>query len=308
MEKACFSSVLQALRKEKKMTQESLAAQLGVSAQAVSKWENGSYPEGDLIPKIAEIFNVSIDYLYGRVGRDISIEQQVMNCLLKTAKEETEKTHDSYTHEQYFEQMLRILWAAQISIWENNKDYYERPKSEEGMPSMASVIHDNAGYAFMNLEAGREYYFLLKDPQNSGYESWIKGNKKIYDLFKILSDEENVDVLAYLYSLGAGEFASIETIADALKLNRDKVQKLVEHMVESFNENNPNGPIVDVNIIGKDGKPVKVYGISMNLGGLLMAIFGIANTYIKSPCGFAMQIGCREKPMTKREQIVRKGE
>lgn len=61
-----FSAHLQKLRKEHNVTQETLAAHLGVSPQAVSKWENGSYPDGDLLPKIADFFGVSIDYLYGK--------------------------------------------------------------------------------------------------------------------------------------------------------------------------------------------------------------------------------------------------
>ena len=46
-----FASTLQTLRKEAGLTQEQLASKFGVSAQAVSKWENGSFPEGDLIHK-----------------------------------------------------------------------------------------------------------------------------------------------------------------------------------------------------------------------------------------------------------------
>ncbi|MCR5330327.1 MAG: helix-turn-helix transcriptional regulator [Lachnospiraceae bacterium] len=65
-----FSTTLQTLRKEAGLTQEQLASKFGVSAQAVSKWENGSFPEGDLIPKIADHFGVSIDYLYGREEKD----------------------------------------------------------------------------------------------------------------------------------------------------------------------------------------------------------------------------------------------
>ena len=36
-----------ALRKEKGLTQEQLAMRLNVSPQAVSKWENSSYPDGE---------------------------------------------------------------------------------------------------------------------------------------------------------------------------------------------------------------------------------------------------------------------
>ncbi len=56
-----------ALRKKKSMTQEALAAEIGVSAQAVSKWENGTnLPDIQLLPILADIFGVSIDTLYGR--------------------------------------------------------------------------------------------------------------------------------------------------------------------------------------------------------------------------------------------------
>ncbi|HZK41626.1 MAG TPA: helix-turn-helix transcriptional regulator [Clostridia bacterium] len=54
-------------RKEKGMTQDQLAEQLSVSAQAVSKWENGiSLPDITLVPKLAQIFQVSIDQLFSR--------------------------------------------------------------------------------------------------------------------------------------------------------------------------------------------------------------------------------------------------
>ncbi len=56
-----------ALRKKKSMTQDALAAEIGVSAQAVSKWENGTnLPDIQLLPILADIFGVSIDTLYGR--------------------------------------------------------------------------------------------------------------------------------------------------------------------------------------------------------------------------------------------------
>lgn len=53
------------LRREHNMKQEELAEQLDVTPQAVSKWENcASMPDITLIPKIAAIFNVTIDELF----------------------------------------------------------------------------------------------------------------------------------------------------------------------------------------------------------------------------------------------------
>ena len=52
------------LRKEKKMTQEALAEQMGVSSQAVSKWENDqSCPDIGLLPKLSRVLGGSTDEL-----------------------------------------------------------------------------------------------------------------------------------------------------------------------------------------------------------------------------------------------------
>lgn len=54
------------LRRHEGKTQEALAKALGVTSQAVSRWESGgSYPDMDLIPSIANFFGVSIDELFG---------------------------------------------------------------------------------------------------------------------------------------------------------------------------------------------------------------------------------------------------
>lgn len=53
------------LRKEQNISQEVLAKYLGVSFQAISKWENQiSMPDISLIPSIAAFFKISIDELF----------------------------------------------------------------------------------------------------------------------------------------------------------------------------------------------------------------------------------------------------
>ncbi|HNZ62711.1 MAG TPA: helix-turn-helix transcriptional regulator [Bacillota bacterium] len=54
-------------RKEKGMTQDKLAEIMSVSPQAVSKWENNiSYPDIELLPKLADVFGISIDELFSK--------------------------------------------------------------------------------------------------------------------------------------------------------------------------------------------------------------------------------------------------
>ena len=54
------------LRQRDGRKQEDLANALGVSPQAISRWEaNGGYPDMELIPAIANYFNISIDELFG---------------------------------------------------------------------------------------------------------------------------------------------------------------------------------------------------------------------------------------------------
>lgn len=67
MEMTTLGKRLSALRRERNLTQEAVAQQLGVSNQAVSKWESDlCCPDVLLLPKLADLFQVSLDTLFGR--------------------------------------------------------------------------------------------------------------------------------------------------------------------------------------------------------------------------------------------------
>lgn len=69
-----FGENLQKLRKEKGISQEQLAEQLGVTRQSVSKWESGnSYPEMDKIVAICNLFHCDMDIL---INKDITEERE----------------------------------------------------------------------------------------------------------------------------------------------------------------------------------------------------------------------------------------
>jgi len=64
MKKKTLGMMIASLRKENGMTQLDLAEKMGVTDKAVSKWERDlSCPDVSTIPKLAEVFGVSVDEL-----------------------------------------------------------------------------------------------------------------------------------------------------------------------------------------------------------------------------------------------------
>lgn len=64
-----FGNRLRQLRLENNMTQEDLSKELNVSRATVGRYENDDrFPDKDTLKNIADIFNVSIDYLLGRIN------------------------------------------------------------------------------------------------------------------------------------------------------------------------------------------------------------------------------------------------
>lgn len=83
-------------RKGKSLTQEALAEQLGVSSQAVSKWENDqTCPDILLLPQLAELLGITVDALltgeqspavqFIPEGSRKPLEQMVMHIIMNDA-------------------------------------------------------------------------------------------------------------------------------------------------------------------------------------------------------------------------------
>lgn len=72
-----FSENLKKIRKENNLSQEELADELGVSRQAISKWESSqAYPEMDKIIMICDKFNLNIDDLLHRDIKEVNGEEE----------------------------------------------------------------------------------------------------------------------------------------------------------------------------------------------------------------------------------------
>ena len=112
-----FGENLQKLRKEKGISQEQLAEQLGVTRQSVSKWESGArYPEMDKIVALCNIFHCDMNVL---INKDITEERErkdatgIVKNLFQSAANYVKKTIYLFEHKS-FKDIVKLL--AQVII------------------------------------------------------------------------------------------------------------------------------------------------------------------------------------------------
>ena len=88
---------LSIFRKQRHLTQEQLANELGLTFQAISKWENGlSCPDISLLPQLAEIFGVTIDDLF-REQTEESVQETTAEEPSAAEKKKEEKKNYVYS-------------------------------------------------------------------------------------------------------------------------------------------------------------------------------------------------------------------
>ena len=107
-----------ALRKGAGLTQEALASQLGLTYQAISKWENGlSCPDVQLLPQIADIFNVSIDARFGR-------ETQAAEPVPQVAEQPEPVAESAALIKIESNQPVNVTYEQNLPPWEDDGTLY----------------------------------------------------------------------------------------------------------------------------------------------------------------------------------------
>ncbi|MGM0214692.1 helix-turn-helix transcriptional regulator [Enterococcus sp. AZ109] len=75
-------------RLKKNLTQQELADQLNISRQTISKWElDKSYPDLELLVKMSQLFQVSVDYLLGIEGATEKEKRTLLDYIFQTNPE-----------------------------------------------------------------------------------------------------------------------------------------------------------------------------------------------------------------------------
>lgn len=181
------------LRRNRGCTQYTLAGALGVTAQAVSRWESGgSYPDMEMIPEIASYFGISIDELFGYNNE----REMKINGLAARINEMNRQNNGEDVN---IDECISLARGALI----------EFPGNEKLMLSLASVLY-NAGY----VRGGEHHltdedgYDILDTERHRGYAEWREAISLYEKLIPSMveGDERQTAVfyLAQLY-LNVGE-------------------------------------------------------------------------------------------------------
>ena len=183
------------LRRRDGRTQDNLAEALGVTAQAVSRWESGgSYPDMEMIPAIANYFHISIDELFGyQDDRDKKIQSILDSADKILTKQGMIISNGSLTDDVYdcinmlreaseeFPNESKILskLANALHMW----GWHVHGAHAHALDD-SGVYHDDIAYNAKNeywQEAVRVYERILKcDPTPDERESTIIAVVNLY--------------------------------------------------------------------------------------------------------------------------------
>ena len=132
------------LRKKADVNQEKFAEYLGVTPQAVSKWEvEGCYPDMETLPSIANFFNISIDEL---MCFDVTKNQKKINMIINQAgPERSKKWFDGTTIEMFrnavqeFPNNYDLLYCLGKTLCFTKKPYVNEEKRQKNLRESISI-------------------------------------------------------------------------------------------------------------------------------------------------------------------------
>lgn len=144
------------LRKENKLSQDSLADKLGITRQTISNWElNITKPDIVQIKNISEIFNISIDELLDNNTKDI-IEKKISNTEKLTNK--TNKYIKITLITLYF---IILIFLIIITIYFFNKKDFTNDYQTSFRCNNNKIIYDVSIYNYYNSENGNTSFDIV---------------------------------------------------------------------------------------------------------------------------------------------------
>ena len=215
-----LSANIKRLRLEKDMTQEQLATKLGVSAQAVSKWETSeTYPDGALLVPLANELEVSLDELF---GNDAVSMADISGRIIKLIHN-TEATERFNVARDIGWQIERGLFNCRMEI---EKKY--DPNEIKNQKNASYILDDNG---FTIVSNGKEPFFSVFPQPAEGYGHFLNDKDDLQKIFAALSHTDTMNALIYLYHKAENYVFESSVLAKDCDIPSDRMEAVLDDLL-----------------------------------------------------------------------------
>lgn len=212
-------------RTKKGITQEELGLLVGVTTQAVSKWERGGTPDAEILPQIAKALGVSIDALF-------DMEQDTGSRLEDFIIEELYSKEDA----EAFQRAVSLCIAIEMGLFKldalKNKAAGEMldDLNDEQNHEYFSTLVSNEGMVRTRLSQNGRYFFMMPEPEG-GYRDFLENIEGLSQIFAVLSDRDALKILFFMYQRNHKQI-SAQLIAESVGISEEKVEKIMEQLAQ----------------------------------------------------------------------------
>ena len=210
-------------RKNKALTQKQLGDAVGVTGQAVSKWENGGMPDAYLLPELAKTLGVSIDRLFEiEHKKQILTEGELLELIGSYGFDRLQANDGEAVFRLIFEMLFRLNFSAfKCDDCDSVRNIIDR---QEGT-FLTSQLILNEGTTYISLVKDMPYICVTKD--EPGLIDKLLDEKNYCELFGLLSDPDG---------LKAAIFTQTAYLAGGAKYTADRLAEKMEIQPEKFSE------------------------------------------------------------------------
>ena len=221
-----LSKNIKRLRIEKKMTQEQLASLLGVSSQAISKWENyDTYPDGSLLLPLSKILGVSLDELFGN-------EEVYLDDMLKKA----ERLMMTSKEEEQLNIARKIGWHIEHGIFNSYCMQYtsirELDINDLDTRTAPSFILNDHGFTYF-ANGDTPFFSVFIEPK-CGFEILSDEADQLKSIFSSLASPDTLQAILYLCKQKSGYTFEASALAEVTGIDKDKIDDVM-HDLEVLN-------------------------------------------------------------------------